>query len=84
MNVIVELWSGEGPRVEGDWMYFGVVWRHNGEDGGESVVRGIGFEDDLCIWNPMSQYRSSSEGFFECFEGVSALQGEVPSDSFSG
>ena len=54
MNVIVELWSGESPRVEGDRMYFGVIRRHNREDGGESVVGGIGFEDNLCVQNPMS------------------------------
>ena len=65
-------------------MYFGVVWRHNREDGSESIVGGISFKDDLCIQNPMSQYQSSSEGFFECFEGVSAFGGEVPSNSFSG
>ena len=29
VNVIVELWSGEGPRVESDRMYFRVVWRHD-------------------------------------------------------
>ena len=84
MNVVVELWSSEGPRVEGDRMYFGVVWRHDREDGGESVVGGVGFKDNLCIRNPMSYYRSSSEGLFECFEGIFAFRGEVPNNSFSG
>ena len=84
MNIIVEFWSSEGLRVESDQMYFGVIWRHNRENDSESVVGGISFEDDLCVRNPMSKYQSSSEGFFEGFEGVSAFWSEVPSDSFSG
>ena len=33
---------------------------------------------------PNGSYQSGGEGFFECFEGVSAFWSEVPSDSFSG
>ena len=53
------------------------------ENGGKGVVGGISFKDDLHIWNPMSQYQSSAEGFFECFKGFPAFRSEVPNNSFS-
>ena len=52
---------------------FGVIRRYDGENGGKGIIRGVGFKDDLCIWNPMGQYCSDGEGFFECFEGFSAF-----------
>ena len=54
MNVVVELWSGEGSSMESDWMNFRVFWRRDQENGGECVVGGVGFKDDLCVQNPMS------------------------------
>ena len=83
MNIVVELQSGKGLRVKSDWMYFRAVWRYNQENGSEGVVRGVSFKDDLCIWNPMSQYWSGGERFFECFEGFPAFQGEISNKPFS-
>ena len=53
VNVVVELQSSEGSRVEGDQVNFGVFWRQDQENSGKCVVGGVGFEDDLCVWNPM-------------------------------
>ena len=83
MYIAVELQGGEGSGVKGDWVNFGVIWRDDGENSGKGIVGGIGFGDDLCIWNPMSQYQSGGEGFFEHFEGFSAFWGEIPNNSFS-
>ena len=38
---------------------------------------------DLHVWNPMSQYQSGGEGFFEHFEGFPAFQSEISNNSFS-
>ena len=44
-------------------MDFRVVQRCDRENGGKGVVGGVGFEDDLHVWNLMSQYQSSGKGF---------------------
>ena len=82
MYVVVELWGGESLGVKSNRVDFGVVQRYNRENGSEGVVRGISFEDDLCVWNPMSQNQSSGEGFFEHFKEFPAFQGEIPNNSF--
>ena len=51
--VVVELWGGEGPGVKSNRVDFGIIQRCDRENGGEGIVRGDGFEDDLCIWDPM-------------------------------
>ena len=83
MYVVVELQGSEGLGMKSDRVDFRVVWRCNRKNGSKGVVRGVGFEDDLCVWNPMSQYRSDSESFFESFKGFPAFQSEVPNNSFS-
>ena len=83
MYIVVELWGGEIPGVKRNQVDFGVIWRCDRENGGEGVVGGVSFKDDLCVWDPMSQYRSGGEGLFECFTGFPAFWGEVPNDSFS-
>ena len=54
MYIVVELQGGESLGVKGGRVDLGVVQRGNGENGSEGIVRGIGFEDNLYIWNPMS------------------------------
>ena len=83
MYVIVELWGSESLGVKSNWVDFGIVQRCDRENGGEGVVGSISFEDDLHIWNPMSQYWGRGKGFLEGFEGFPAFQSEVPSDPLS-
>ena len=83
MYVVVELRGGESPGVKSDWVDFGIVWRCDRENGGEGVVGSVGFENDLRIWNPMSQYRGCGKGFYEGFEGFPAFWSEVPSNPLS-
>ena len=64
-------------------MDFKVVWRCDRENGSEGIVGGVSFENDLHVWNPMSQYWSSGEGFFQHFEGFPAFWSEIPNNSFS-
>ena len=79
MYIVIELWGSEGLGVKSDQVDFGVIQRYD-KNGSKGIVRGISFEDDLCVWNPMSQYRSGGEGFFEHFEGFSALWSEIPNN----
>ena len=83
MYIVVELQGGEISGVKSDQVDFGVIRRCDRENGGEGVVGSVGFENDLCIWNPMSQYRGCGKGFFEGFEGFPAFWSEVPNNSFS-
>ena len=83
MYFIVELWGGESLGVNGDWVDLRVIRRDGRENGSEGVVGGVGFKDDLHVWNPMSQYWCSGEGFFEHFKGFSAFWSEIPNNSFS-
>ena len=82
MYVIVELQGGESPRVKSNQVNFRVIQRYDGKNGSEDVVGGISFEDDFCIWNPMSQYQSGGEAFFECFEGFPAFWNKIPNNFF--
>ena len=83
MYVVVELRGGESPGVKSNQVDSGIIWRCDRENGGEGVVGSVGFKDDLCIWNPMGQYQSSGENFFECFKEFSAFRTEVANNSFS-
>ena len=64
-------------------MDLGAVVRDDRENGSEEIVRGIGFEDNLCFWNLMSQYWCGCKGLLECFEVFPGLWSEVPNNSFS-
>ena len=55
MRTVVELQGGESLEVKSNQM--------NPGDGSEGIVRGISFENNLHIWNPMSQYQCGGEGF---------------------
>ena len=48
-------------------MDFGIIRRDNQENGGKSIVGGVSFEDNSCVWKPMSQYWYSGEGLLKDF-----------------
>jgi len=48
MYVIVQLHHSESARVKGNWVNF-IIFINNGEDCSESIVRGIGFHNELSI-----------------------------------
>ena len=60
MCVVVQLRRSESARVKGNWMNF-IIFVNNGENCSESIVRGIGFYNELSIGNPMSKDRSISQ-----------------------
>ena len=66
--IVVQLHGVENPGVESNWMYLVVGWRYYGQDCCKSVIRGVSFDNEWGIRNPMHEDRSSHEGFFEYFK----------------
>ena len=46
VNVVIQLRRGESAGMESDWVEFGIEGV-DGKDCSESVIRGVGFNDDL-------------------------------------
>ena len=56
----------------------------DGKDGCNSIIQGICFNCNLCIWNPVSDHWSTSECLFDSSESIPAVVGEVPQSSSPG
>ena len=69
MCVVVQLRRSESARVKGNWVNF-IIFINNGEDCSESIVRGIGFHNELSIGNPMSENRGGGKCFLERVESI--------------
>ena len=83
MCVIVQLCHSESARVKGNWMNF-IIFINNGEDCSESIVRGIGFHNELSIVNPMSEARSGDKCFLERVESILTGGVELPRNVLLG
>jgi len=66
MCVIVQLHHSESARVKGNWVNF-IIFINNGS---KSIVRGIGFHNELSIGNPMGEDRSRGKCFLERVESI--------------
>jgi len=60
------------------------IFGGDGEDCHEGIVRGISFDDDWLIQDPVSKYWDSGECFFEYVEGFAGLLGELIRDPLTG
>ena len=69
MCVVVQLHHSESARVKGNWVNF-IIFINNGEDCSKSIVRGIGFHNELSIRNPMSEDRGGGKYFLERVESI--------------
>ena len=69
--------------VESDGMQL-VVFRDNGENGGESVVGGVSLNDNRAVWDPVCEYWGSSECFLKHGKGRACLVGKLECDPFAG
>src|SRR5438309_11034083 len=56
------------------------IFGGDGEDCREGIVRGISFDDDRSVRDPVSKYWGSGECFFEYVEGFTGLLGELIRD----
>src|SRR5215467_10612812 len=67
MSVIVSLGGVKGAGVESNRVDF-TVFRDHGENGHESIVGGISFDNELGVRDPVGENRSGSEGLLQCLE----------------
>ena len=77
MSVIIQLWRGHGVGVECNWSEF-TIRVCDGEDASDSIVRGIGFNSEWSIRDPMSKDRSRGKGLLQGVESGATLIREVP------
>jgi len=77
MCAVVQLHHSKSVRVKGNWMNF-IIFINNGEDCSKSIVRGIGFHNELSIGNPMSEDRSRDKCFLERVESILTGGVELP------
>ena len=61
-----------------------IIFVNNGEDCSESIVRGIGFHNELSIRNPMSEDRGGDKCFLERVESILTGGVELPRSVLPG
>jgi hypothetical protein len=77
VSVIVEFRRIKGAGMESDGVNF-AVRGVNGEDGSESIVRGVHLNHDLGVGHPMGEEWCMCEFLLEFVEGCVAFAIEVP------
>ena len=83
MGVIIEFQGTEGVGMESHRVDFTGI-SLDGEDGTQSVIRGIGFYDDRFIGDPVGQDRCGGESGFQGLEGFPGGISKVPQDTLAG
>ena len=68
MGVIIEFWGTKGAGMESHGVDFTGIGL-NGEDGTQSIIRGISFYNDRFIGDPVGQDRCRGESGFQGLEG---------------
>ena len=77
MGIIVELQSGQSPRIVSHWpdLVIGTTERENTSNG---IIRGVGFYYHRSFRRPMSEDRSRGEGVLELAKGGTTGVTEAP------
>ena len=83
MSVVVELRGSKSAGMESHRVDFTGVGL-DGEDCTQSIVGGIGLDNNRLVWNPMCENRGGGKCGLEVFKGFSGGIGEVPFDTFAG
>ena len=83
MGVIIEFWGTEGAGMESHGVDFTGI-SLDGEDGTQSIIRGIGFYDDGFIGDPVGQDRCRGESGFRGLEGFPGGIGKVTWNTLAG
>jgi len=83
MCVVVQLCRSESARLKGNWVNF-IIFINNREDFSESIVRGIGFHNELSIGNPISEDRCRGKCFLERVESISTGGVKLPRNVLPG
>jgi hypothetical protein len=77
MSVVVKFRRIKRAGMEGDGVNF-TIGGVNGEDGGESIVRGVRLDHDLGVGHPMGEEWCMHEFLLEFVKGCAASAIEVP------
>ena len=77
MGVIIEFRGTEGVGMESHRVDFTGI-SLDGEDGTQSIIRGIGFYNDRFIGEPVGQDRCGGESGFQGLEGFPGSISKVP------
>jgi len=83
MCVVVQLCCSKSVRVKGNWINF-IIFVNNGEDCSKSIVRSIGFHNELSIGNLMSEDRCRGKCFPERVESILTGRVELPRNVLPG
>ena len=83
MGVIIEFQGTEGAGMESHRVDFTGIGL-DGEDGTQSIIRGIGFYDDRFIGDPVGQDRCRGESGFQSLEGFPGGIGKIPWNTLAG
>ena len=62
MSIIVQLHSREGAGVKGDRVDL-IVGACDGKDGGDCIIRGVSFDCDRSIWDPVHKHGAEVNTF---------------------
>ena len=83
MGVVIEFWGTEGVGMESHGVDFTRIGL-DGEDGTQSIIRGIIFYNDRFIEDPVGQDRCRGESGFQGLEGFLGRIGKVPWNTLVG
>ena len=83
VGVIIEFQGTEGAGMESHGVELTGI-SLDGEDGTQSIIRGIGFYDDRFIGDPVGQDRCRGESGFQGLEGFPGGISKVPWDTLVG
>jgi len=77
MSVIVSLGGTESAGMEGNGVDF-TVFRDHGENSRESVVGGVGLDNELGVGYPMGENRSGDKSLLQHLKRFPTIIVEVP------
>ena len=83
MSIVVEFRSTESAGMESHGVDFSGV-SFNRQDGSESIVGGIGLNNDRSVRNPVGQDGGGGERRLQSFKGFPCGIGEVPRSTLTG
>lgn len=77
MRVIVQLRSGESPRVESNGVNITGV-RGDKQNSGNGIVQGVSFDSNLAVWFPVMEDWGRGKGLLQGIERLAAVLREAP------
>ncbi|KIM66587.1 hypothetical protein SCLCIDRAFT_110086, partial [Scleroderma citrinum Foug A] len=84
MGIIVQLRGGQSPRIVSDGLELR-IGANNGQNAGDSIVRGIGLDHKQSVRNPMNRRRTGlDKSLLQEVESRATIISEFPRSVFAG